>query len=328
MKKKIFLITILMILFTKSIAPSYAEDITIEANKQSYNGETNSMTFDGNVKVKFEDVSIKSPKAFLKAGNDGKPQAATFIQGAEAVKISGDSQSNIKASIIKVSILENKIKAEGKANSQLMQNKQVLATIKSNYQELDLSKNIITATGNVNIDYKDITTNSDSARIEINQNGKPKLINLVGSAKVVQGKNIVNATNLLFNPESNELVASGNVHSKTVLDDMTQVSVKSSYQQLDQNTNTLITSGQVVVVYQNYIASGPKASFLPGKDSKKPNKIVFMGRSKIQEGDRIIEADKLEITVNPKNFIAEGNVRSKFTKIQGLDSNKKTNKKK
>jgi len=245
------------------------------------------------------------------------------------LKIDDKSKSTVKANIIKVSILENKIKANGNTSSAIFENKTPTVTIKADEQEFDMDSNMITAVGNVVIDYQDIKTNSDSAKIKVDESGKPKLVNLVGSARVTQGKNIVNATNLLFNPVSNELIATGNAKSETILDDMTQVTIWSDYQQFDQTSNTLITSGRVKIVYKDYIATGPKAIFLPDAKTKKPNKILFMGRSKIQEGSRIVEADKLEMTVEPKTFTAEGNVRSQFTQVSGLKNSKpKTNNKK
>ena len=329
MRKRIFLTITLAIIISKAIYPALADNVVVKANKQKYNEADKLMTFEGNVKVDFDNISIKSPKAFLKTGQDGKPQAATFIQGAEAIKIDDKSKSTVKANIIKVSILENKIKANGNTSSAIFENKTPTVTIKADEQEFDMDSNMITAVGNVVIDYQDIKTNSDSAKIKVDESGKPKLVNLVGSARVTQGKNIVNATNLLFNPVSNELIATGNAKSETILDDMTQVTIWSDYQQFDQTSNTLITSGRVKIVYKDYIATGPKAIFLPDAKTKKPNKILFMGRSKIQEGSRIVEADKLEMTVEPKTFTAEGNVRSQFTQVSGLKNSKpKTNNKK
>ena len=58
----------------------------------------------------------------------------------------------------------------------------------------------------------------------------------------------------------------------------------------------------------------------PIKKQKKPNEIVFYGRTKIKEGDKEVEADKIVITMNPKNFTAEGNVKTSFANVKGLDS--------
>ena len=134
---------------------------------------------------------------------------------------------------------------------------------------------------------------------------------------------------MLYNPVTNEMVAYGNVNSRTILDDGTPVDIQSEFQQYDKTTQTLITSGHVKINYKEYIATGPKAIFVPDaaaakkSNSSKPNKIIFTGRAKIIEGERHVEADKIEITVNPKNFTAEGNVKTRFTQVKGLKEMKK-----
>ena len=55
---------------------------------------------------------------------------------------------------------------------------------------------------------------------------------------------------------------------------------------------------------------------LANPKTRKPNKIIFSGRSKITEGDKSIEADSIVITVNPKNFTAEGNVKTQINNIE------------
>ena len=87
--------------------------------------------------------------------------------------------------------------------------------------------------------------------------------------------------------------------------------------------NTIISSGRVRIKYQDYVATGPKAAFFPDKKTGKPNEIVFFGRSMIQQDNKIIEADRIKLNVNPKNFDAEGNVRTKFSKVNVMDSTTK-----
>ncbi len=43
-----------------------------------------------------------------------------------------------------------------------------------------------------------------------------------------------------------------------------------------------------------------------------------MEDQKIQEGTKIIEADRIEITIEPKNFIAEGKVKTTFTELDDI----------
>ena len=76
------------------------------------------------------------------------------------------------------------------------------------------------------------------------------------------------------------------------------------------------------VTYKDYDAKGPKATVYPDKITNKPNEIVFIGRSTIVEQMRSIEADRIKMYINPKNFFAEGNVK---TVIRNVQDNKKNN---
>ena len=83
---------------------------------------------------------------------------------------------------------------------------------------------------------------------------------------------------------------------------------------------TLMATGAVNVKYANYIADGPKAIMYINAKTNKPEKVVFMGRSKIVEkGANSVEADKITMTMNPKTFEAIGNVK---TYIDNNSSNK------
>lgn len=304
-----------------------AENINIQADKQTFDGKTT--TFEGNVDVDYQNIKVKSPKVVVKSDSSGKTETATFLDGAHAVKNNGYSQSEVKANIINLSLLKNRIKAEGNAQSSVFENKKPIVHITAATQEFDIEKNIIVANDNVKIKYQEINTISDKAKISIDENGALKKVELLGNATVDQGKSVIKAADVLYNAVTNEMVAYGNVKSKTFLDDGTPVDVQSDFQQYDKATETLITSGHVKINYKEYVASGPKAIFVPDSkssktaDSGKPNKIIFTGRSKIVEGQRQVEADKIEITINPKNFTAEGNVKTRLTQVDGLKDRKK-----
>jgi len=321
------LITTGIISLTCLSALTYAENINIQADRQTFDGKTT--TFEGNVDVDYQNINVKSPKVLVKSDATGKTETATFLNGAHAVKTDGYSQSEVKANIINLSLLKNRIKAEGNAESSVFENKKPIVHITADTQEFDIAKNIIVATNNVKITYQEINTISNKARISIDGNGNLKKVELLGDVTVNQEKSKINANDVLYNPVTNEMVAYGNVNSRTILDDGTPVDIQSEFQQYDKNTQTLITSGHVKINYKEYIATGPKATFVPDADaakkskSSKPNKIIFTGRAKIIEGERHVEADRIEITVNPKNFTAEGNVKTRFTQVKSLKDMKK-----
>lgn len=325
MKKILINLSIITLLTVSAI--SYAENINIQADKQTFDGQTT--TFEGNVNVDYQDINVKSPKVIVKSNTNGKTETATFMDGAHAVKKSGFSQSEVKANIINLSLLKNRIKAEGNSESSVFENQKPIVHITAASQEFDITKNIIVATDDVKINYQEIKTQSDKARISIDDNGNLKKVELLGRVTVDQGKSVITAADVLYNPVTNEMVAYGNASSTTTLDDGSLVRVQADFQQYDKTTQTLITSGNVKINYKNYVATGPKATFVSDSsapktsNSSKPNKIIFMGRAKIVEGERHVEADRIEITVNPKNFKAEGNVKTRFTQVQSLKDMRK-----
>lgn len=321
MKKGYFLTAIITVFCLKILFynAAYAENILIEADKQNYNAAANLVTFEGNVKASLNNVTVKSSRASLKSGKDGKPEMAEFSQGAEAVKNDTTSKSKLKANIIRYSLLDNHISAEGNTGSSILENQKPVITIKADSQEFDIANNLIAAQGHVAINYKDIETSSSNARISINKAGQPEKVHISGSAKLIQGKNIITASSFIYDPTLETLIASGNTHSQTVLDDASKVLVWSENQYYDKKSNTLTASGNVKINYKDYTASGPKASFLPDEKTLKPNRIIFTGRSKIKESLKQLDADKIEIIMNPKSFNAEGNVKTRFTQIRNPD---------
>ena len=48
----------------------------------------------------------------------------------------------------------------------------------------------------------------------------------------------------------------------------------------------------------------------PDPKTQKMNKVVFLGRSKITQQGRSIEADRIDMTLKPKDFKADGNVKT------------------
>ena len=63
-------------------------------------------------------------------------------------------------------------------------------------------------------------------------------------------------------------------------------------------------------------------SLLENSKTNKPEKVIFTGRSKIVEkGVNSVEADKITMTMEPKTFEADGNVKT--TIEQGSDNNNK-----
>ena len=309
-----------LLLFAVSVFSAQASNVMIQADKQDYNSQKNLMTFDGKVKVNYENIVVNSPKALITTNNEGKPQEATFFKGAKAVRSAKNIQNEVNANIINLSLFEKNIRAQGNTKSRVLENKVPIVIINADSQEFDTKNNIITARGNVVINYKEIKTSSRFAKVKINKAGKPKKVILKRDAVLIQKNSTVKALSFIYDIEANELIAQGKVKSETIVEDSSKILISSNIQEYDKNTNTLMASGNVEIKYKDYIATGPKAMFLASGEHKKPNKIVLFGRSMIQEDIRQVEADRIEITLNPKNFKAEGNVKTRFTQVEGFGS--------
>ena len=126
MEKK-FVITILSAVILGISTIAYADNVTIEANKQNFNIEKKMMSFEGNVKVKYNDITVNSPKAIVKTNSDGKPEVATFFPKPQAVRENNSLRTEVKANIFKLSLLNNNAKAEGGVNTIIFENKKPIA---------------------------------------------------------------------------------------------------------------------------------------------------------------------------------------------------------
>ena len=71
--------------------------------------------------------------------------------------------------------------------------------------------------------------------------------------------------------------------------------------------------------FDEYFAQGPKVSVFPDAETGKPNEVYFVGRSKIVQTDKDIIADKIKMTLEPKDFEAVGNVRTIIHNVESKD---------
>ena len=168
--------------------------------------------------------------------------------------------------------------------------------------------------------YKELETFSDKAKVKTDKNGDLKDIELIGNAKIKQqGGNESFADRFFYNASTKVLTAIGNTTSNALMDDGKKLVLKSTRQEYLQDKNIFNASGNVRVWYQDYYAAGPKITVYPNKEGK-PNEIYFSGRSSITQGVRTIYADKINMTMKPKDFQATGNTRTVIKNI-GSGSN-------
>lgn len=305
--KKLLLI---FCIFTYTITFAYCADVVIESKKQTIKLEENKGYFDGNVKVKINDVVITGPRAVLDLEpSSKKPSLATFYDNPYAFQDKQNKKHEIKAKIIKVSLIKKHIMAEGNTQSIITESRKPIVTVNADSQEYDTNTQIMTAKGGVIIYYKDLETFSNTAVVKIDKQGEIQRLELIGNAILKEKTNVVKGNKFVYNPKIEEYLVSGNTSSDVMLDDGSRVYVQANYQQYDKRGNNLIAGGNVRIKFKDYFARGPKAQVFPNTEGK-PNEIVFTGRSKITQGLNTVEADRIKLTLKPKNFFAEGNVKT------------------
>ena len=137
-----------------------------------------------------------------------------------------------------------------------------------------------------------------------------KKIDLIGNATVKQDRNVSEGNHFVYNPINDDMNVSGNTKTIAYTDDGKKLTIHSDYQQYNKKQNSYVGNGHVKIWFEDYYAQGPKVSVFPDTKTNKLNEIYFVGRSKIIQVDKDIIADKIMITLDPKDFKAEGNVRT------------------
>lgn len=314
--ENIRLLILTAVLVATSSAFVLAGDLKIQADKQSFKEAENKAKFEGNVKVEYEDLTVMGKRAEVNIDPQTKKlKDATFFDQPYVIQVKKGKTNEIKANIIKMSLIGKKVKAEGNTQTTVTENAQPTAIITADSQEYDSNSKVLTAKGSVIIFYKDVETFSDTAVANMNKDGDLQKITLTGHGKLKQKDSIIVADKFIYDAVTEEAFGIGNAYSDVSMDD-TRIQVWSNRQQYDKKTNVMMAAGDVHVIYQDYDAKGPKASVYPDPKTNKPNKVVFVGRSKITNEGRTIEADRIEMIIEPKNFFAEGNVKTFIPNIQ------------
>ncbi len=300
-----------------------ASDLIIESKNQTYNEADNKIKFNGNVKVTVDDLKVVGDTADVNMTGDQKLDTATFYDKPYAFEIKKNKKREVKANILKVSLITKIIRAEGDTQSVVFEGKTPVVVINADVQEYDTKTGVMTATGAVTMLYKDIETFSNRAEITTDKNGDLKKLVLSGNAKVKQENNESYADRFVYEAANGNLKAFGNTTSNAAMDDGTKLVLKSNYQEYNQKKSIFNASGNVRIWYQDYYAAGPKVTLFPSANSAgKPNEAYFTGRSSITQGVRTIYADKIKMVMKPKSFDAQGNTRTVIKNIgSGNDDN-------
>jgi len=313
--KKLFLISLLII----SGLSVLASDLVIESKTQVFSEKEKKIKLDGGVKVQMDNLTVESPRADVSVRRNNRLDTATFYDKPYAFEINANKKREVKANILQVSLINKVVRAEGDTQSIITEGNTPIVVINADEQEYDTKSNIMVATGKVEMKYKDIESFSDKAVIIADTTGGVKKIDLIGNARVKQAQNESEGHHFIYNPITEEMSVSGNTKTIAFTEDGKKLTIHSDYQQYNKNQNSYVGNGHVKIWFDDYYAQGPKVSVFPNLETGKPNEVYFVGRSKIVQEDKDIIADKIRLTLEPKDFQAEGNVRTIIHNIDTKD---------
>ena len=307
MKHKI--LGLLLIFLTTGI--SFAGNLTVESEKQEFKDSDKKIYLEGDVRVKTDDINVKSPRAVVEVDpKNNKINKVEFKDNAYSYSLKGGKEHEVKAQMLEVSLLNKVVSATGATISSIIDKNKPVVIVTANKQEYHKTGNMMKASGAVNILYKDVNTFSDEALVFLDDKNDVKKIELIGHARLNQDKNKIQANKLTYDNVKEQAEAFGTVYTDVTTDDNKRMEVWSNYQFYDRKENFVTASGNAKIKYEDYNAIGPKVNVYSDKTTKKLNEAVFLGRSTIETKGRKVTADRITITMNPKDFKAEGNVKS------------------
>ncbi len=313
--KKIILLSFIVFSLLPAIA---ANNVIIQAKKQEIQVDKNKGYFTGNVKVKVGDVTVQSPRAELDLDPaTKKPSLAVFYDSPYAFQNKDNKKHEIKSRIMKVSLIKKSVLAEGNTQSILLKDRQPVITINADIQQYDTNTKLLKAKGGVIVHYNDVETFSEFASAILDKEGTVKDLKLQDNVVIKEGANVLKGNKFQYISQREEYYLTGNASSDLTFEDGTRLFVKSRYQQYNRLNNSVIAGGDVKVNFKDYFAQGPKAQLFVDPKTQKPKEVIFTGRSKITQNGSTVEADRIRMVMQPKQFFADGNVT---TSIQGNEN--------
>lgn len=133
MKK--FFISLLIAALSFGIAVQ-ASDLIIESKQQSYAEDENKIKFNGDVKVTVDDLKVVGESADVNmVEGEQKLDTATFYDKPYAYEVKKNKKREVKANILKVSLINKIVRAEGDTQSVVFDGKTPIVVINSDVQE-------------------------------------------------------------------------------------------------------------------------------------------------------------------------------------------------
>ncbi len=309
-----------------SEAQTSGQKIKVTSQRQVFKPKEGQTQFTGDVNVLMEGTQIKGPQADIKLDDKGEAENAVFKNRPTMTRTSGDNKHTVQAETLDMELKSGNMTATGKVVTNITGSKDGSVTIKSDSQIFDDKKNIMRAIGNVTITKDDIVGSSPEAIIFMKPDDTADKVLFINGAHLVQGDSEMHGQTITVKVDTEDIYAEKNTESIFYEVDKNgnrnKTRVLAHLQEMDNKTGTLIANGNAVIYYADYIAKGPKATFY--KKSEKLDKIVLTGRAQVEDPDRRVTGDIVTITMDPRQFNAQGNVT---TFIKAKNENAQTAKK-
>lgn len=292
--------------------PAYAQaDMRIVSDTQTFQPMDGSTELDGRVLIAMEDTQITAPHANIKMGEDGKPSSAVFTNRSKMVRKTGGSKQTIQADTMDMGLKSGSLEAKGSVVTNISGDSAAgNVSIHSDTQVFDQERHIMRAIGNVSVKSSEMNASSPEAIIFLGKSGGADKVIFTKGAKLIQGDQEMTAESITIRIDSGNIYAENNVKStlmgKNEQGQPTRVNIQSHLQELDKATGTLLANGNTQVLYEDFTAKGPKAVFY--RENDQLDRIVLTGRAQIEDAERKVVGDIVTITMNPKQFNAQGNV--------------------
>lgn len=290
--------------------------VQINADQQTYDSIKSKTFLKGNVQVTYKEIRIKGSEATMDVDATGNPTIAHFFKRPLAKRIIPfKGEDTLQGDIIHIFLRENAMTAEGNTVTYVNTVASDPFTIRADTQQFDNTTKNVVARGAVVVNYKETKAFSPRAILQVGADGKAEKVVFSGGARIEKENSQILGEKVTVMMGSGNMIAEQNVKTQVDLKDPkggvpTRVLIDSDYQQYDKASETVLASGNVKIIYDTYVATGPKATFKM-KDGG-VDQIFLTGRPSIVENDRTIIADKITITTTPKHFDAYGHVKTQF----------------
>lgn len=288
--------------------------VQVSSSSQTFDLNAGFTQLDGNVKVAMEGTQITGSHANIKMDASGSPSQAVFTNRSTLVKESSKLKQTIQADTLDMGLKSGDMNARGKVVTSINGDTGIgQVSIQSDSQVFEKEKNLMRAIGHVKVQKDDMIATSPEAIIFMGPTGSADKAVFIKGAQLSQNGQTMNGETITIKIDTGDIFAEKNTESNVDAKDNTtgkvsHIKIRSQLQELNHATGTLLANGNAVVHYDDYIAKGPKAVFY--RKNEQLDKIVLSGRAQIEDTERKVLGDTIIVTVNPRQFNAQGNVNT------------------